>query len=143
MRAIPVPFGPPLGTAPIGYLTDVIYLRDMWMHRLDICRATGREMKLTPEHDGRIVALVMRDLGIKLQDQLGERWIRVELTGPAGGTFDFGRNSLPSATIQMDALDFNWLASERITPDEAMANVTAFGDADDVKWFLSHSDAPY
>ena len=67
LRAIPVPFGPPLGTVPIGYMTDLIYVRDMWMHRVDICQATGREMALTPDHDGRIIALVMRDLGKRLQ----------------------------------------------------------------------------
>jgi uncharacterized protein (TIGR03083 family) len=143
LRVIPVPFGPPLGTVPVGYLTDLIYVRDMWMHRLDICRATGREMTLTADHDGRIVALVMRDLGEKLHSELGEGKISVTLTGPAGGTFDFGHGSIPSATIQMDALDFNWLASGRMTADEAMSNVVAGGDIDQVRWFLAYSEVPY
>jgi len=143
LRIIPVPFGPPLGTVPIGYLTDLIYIRDMWMHRLDICRATGREMTLTAAHDGRIVALVMRDLGQMLHPELKERRIRVELTGPAGGTFDFGRGSVPSATIQMDALDFNWLASGRMTADEAMSEVLTRGDTEQARWFLAHTEVPY
>src|SRR5450759_565882 len=36
-------------------LFEVILTRDTWMHRVDIARATGRDMVLTPEHDGRIV----------------------------------------------------------------------------------------
>ena len=36
-------------------LFEVILTRDTWMHRVDITRATGREMVLTPEHDGRVV----------------------------------------------------------------------------------------
>ncbi len=66
LRALPVPFGPPLGTVPVSYLTDLIYTRDMWRHRLDICQATGREMEVTAGHDARVTALVVRDLARKL-----------------------------------------------------------------------------
>src|SRR5713226_4868040 len=69
LRALRVPL-PALGIVPIGYLTDLIYTRDMWMHRLDICRATGREMIQTSHHDGRITALVVRDLARKLTAKL-------------------------------------------------------------------------
>src|SRR5260370_32673493 len=80
LRALRVPL-PALGIVPIGYLTDLIYTRDMWMHRLDLCRATQREMVLTPEHDGRIVALVIRDLVRKLTPRIGGRAVAYELTG--------------------------------------------------------------
>lgn len=143
LRVIPVPFGPPLGTVPIGYLTDLIYIRDMWMHRLDICRASGRDMVLTPAHDGRIVALVMRDLGQLLAAELTDGRIRLELTGPAGGVFDFGRGPHPAATIRMDTLDFNWLASGRMTADEAIAQVVTVGDAGQARWFLDRATVPY
>jgi hypothetical protein len=53
-KRLPLPL---LGMVPLGYLTDLISTRDMWMHRLDICRATGREMVLTSRHNGRITAL--------------------------------------------------------------------------------------
>ena len=66
LRTIRVPLPALGGIVPIGYLTDLIYTRDMWMHRLDICRATGREMIQTSHHDGRITALVVRDLVRKL-----------------------------------------------------------------------------
>jgi uncharacterized protein (TIGR03083 family) len=61
VRAIPIPFGPPLGTRPLGYLMGCIYTRDTWMHRIDLARATGRPPALTPEHDGRIVADVVAE----------------------------------------------------------------------------------
>lgn len=47
LRAFPVPFGPPLGTKPLGYLVDCIYTRDVWMHRIDLSRATGQPLVLT------------------------------------------------------------------------------------------------
>jgi len=65
------------------------------------------------------------------------------LTGPAGGTFDFGHDAVPSATIQIDALDFNWLASERMTPDQAMSKISTRGDTEQTKWFLTHTEVPY
>ena len=45
----------------IAYLMDTIFTRDTWMHRGDIARATGRELVLTPDHDGRIVADVVAE----------------------------------------------------------------------------------
>src|SRR5687767_7089965 len=36
VRALRVPFGPPLGVRSVGYLMDRIYTRDAWMHRIDL-----------------------------------------------------------------------------------------------------------
>ena len=80
VRAMPVPFGPPLGTKPLGYLMDRIYTRDAWLHRVDICRATGRPMLLTAEQDGRIVD----DVVVEWAELHGQPFELV-LTGPAGG----------------------------------------------------------
>lgn len=44
-----------------GYLVDTIFTRDMWMHRLDISRATRLPMDLTAGHDGRLVADVVTE----------------------------------------------------------------------------------
>ena len=42
LRPIPLGFGPPIGNEPMGsYLMDVVFTRDTWMHRIDICRAAG------------------------------------------------------------------------------------------------------
>src|SRR5260221_327707 len=69
LRALRVPL-PALGLVPVGYLTDLIYTRDMWMHRLELCPETRREMGLTPEHNGRIVSLVVRHVANKLTARL-------------------------------------------------------------------------
>ncbi len=143
LRVIPVPFGPPLGAVPIEYLTDLIYIRDMWMHRLDICRATGRDMALTPEHDGRIVALVIRDVCHKLRGQLEGKNIILELTGPAGGAYCFGQTITPDAIIQMDALEFNWLASGRMGVEQAASKTSIQGDMALATWFLARVEVPY
>ncbi len=64
----------------LGYVLDVLGLRDPWMHRVDLARATGRPLVLGA-HDREIVAQVVADLG--------RGWdgppVLLELAGPAGG----------------------------------------------------------
>lgn len=145
LRALRVPFGPPLGFARVGYLTDLIYTRDTWSHRLDICRATGREMILTPYHDGRIMALVMRDLAAKLQRERKGISLVFQLTGPAGGSWRIGSVDTPAAALQMDALDFSRLTSGRLAPDEVRERplVAINGDLEMAMWALDHSTVAY
>lgn len=89
----------------IGYLMDVIYNRDAWMHRVDVTRAIGGEMVLTPDHDGRLVADVVAE------------WVRrhgrpvaLTLTGPAGGSFVAGAGS---ERLELDAVEFCRILSGR------------------------------
>lgn len=142
LRAIRVPL-PALGVVPFGYLTDLIYTRDMWMHRLDLCRATGREMVMTPEHDGRIVSLVIRDLGKILAATLRNKSIVYHLTGEGGGTWQLGAEVSPTTTIHLDVLDFNLLASGRITAEEAWPRVSTEGDIALAREALNHTNVPY
>src|SRR3954447_20082862 len=79
VRALPIPFGPPLGVKPLAYLMDRIYTRDAWMHRIDLARATGGTLEVTAEHDGQIVADVVAEWA-KLHGQP----FTLTLTGPAG-----------------------------------------------------------
>jgi uncharacterized protein (TIGR03083 family) len=51
VRAVPVTF-PVIGRRSVGYLVDLVITRDVWMHRVDISRATGADLVLTAEHDG-------------------------------------------------------------------------------------------
>lgn len=81
----------------LGYLFDVILTRDPFMHRIDISRATGAPMRVTADHEGVIVADVVREWA----DRHGMPY-SVELTGPAGGRWDFGG----ADWITMDALEF-------------------------------------
>lgn len=92
--------GPVVERWSLGYLVDVIYLRDAWMHRIDVCRATGRTPALTGDHDGRIVA----DVVAEWARRHGQPFTLV-LTGPAGGAFA-GRGGDPTAPITIDAVEF-------------------------------------
>ena len=121
---VPHPIG---GRKPVRHLMWVIHSRDTWMHRLDICRATNREFQQTREHDGRIAALVMRDVDILLREKLGGRAVVFDSSGVAGDVWKVGTGEA-AATIQMDVLDFNIFASGRFTYDEARARATFSGD---------------
>jgi uncharacterized protein (TIGR03083 family) len=88
-----------------GYLLDTVLTRDPWMHRMDICRATGRAPVLTPDHDGRLVADVVDEWADR-----HDRPFQLHLTGPAGGTFTRG-DSGPDLTL--DAVDFCRVLSGR------------------------------
>lgn len=98
VRRIPVPTDTPgLGTTRLGYLNDVVYTRDVWMHRVDVSRATSRRLDLTGAHDGRLVA------------DAAQAWLTcpgtprgVVLTGPAGGRFGTADEGSPT----FDAVDF-------------------------------------
>jgi uncharacterized protein (TIGR03083 family) len=98
VRAVPLPFGPPLGVRPLGYLMGRIYTRDAWMHRVDICRATGRQPVLTPDHDGRLVDDVVQEWAAAHGSPY---WL--ELTGRAGGSWGTPGSG---ERIQLDAVDF-------------------------------------
>jgi hypothetical protein len=104
LRAVPLPFGPPLGTRPLGYLMDRIYTRDAWLHRVDIARATGRPLELTAEHDGRLVA----DVVAEWARAHGQPY-RLTLTGPAGGTWSHGDGE----ELALDAIEFCRVVSGR------------------------------
>lgn len=96
-------------TWSIGYLTDVILTRDPWMHRLDLARATGQAPVLTADHDGVIVADVVTEWARR-----HGRPYRLELTGPAGGSWVSGAGD---EEIVMDAADFCRVVSGRPGPD--------------------------
>jgi uncharacterized protein (TIGR03083 family) len=110
------------GRISIGELIDGIFTRDMWMHRVDICRATGREMMQTPDHDGRITALVVQDLDRHLSTKLKGLSLTYRLTGKAGGEWTVGGSS-PAAEISLDVLEFHRLASGRINSQQALVKI--------------------
>ncbi|MCE9620743.1 MAG: maleylpyruvate isomerase family mycothiol-dependent enzyme [Actinomycetia bacterium] len=110
--------GPVVETWSLGYLVDTIYLRDLWMHRLDASDATNREMVLSAEHDGCIVA-----------DIVGE-WARrhgqpftLELTGAAGGQFFVGTGG---EQIVLDGLEFCRALSGRSSAAGLLTTVVPF-----------------
>ncbi len=118
---------PIAGKLSFRYLMWVTHSRDTWMHRLDICRVTGREFEQTREHDGRIAELVMLDVADIFARKFDGSALIFDLTGIAGGVWKIGKGE-PNATICMDVLDFNIYASGRYTYDEARSLATITGD---------------
>jgi uncharacterized protein (TIGR03083 family) len=88
-----------------GYLFDIIHTRDPWMHRIDISRATGRDIVLSAGHDGRIVADVVADWARRHNQPF-----TLTLTGPAGGSYGAGA---AGPQINIDAVEFCRIISGR------------------------------
>jgi uncharacterized protein (TIGR03083 family) len=117
-RAMAFDPGPPDEQWTLGYLIDVIHTRDPWMHRVDICRATGAELVLTPDHDGRIVA----DVVAEWARRHGQPCTLV-LDGPAGGSYTRGKDG---PQLQLDAVQFCRVLSGRGTADGLLAQQVPF-----------------
>lgn len=113
VRGLVLPIGAPIGTKPLGYLMDRIYTRDAWVHRMDLTRALGREMLVTADHDGKLVADIV------------DEWMRLHgrpcdltLTGPAGLHRVSG---VGGAEIAMDAIEFARTLSGRAQGADLLA----------------------
>jgi uncharacterized protein (TIGR03083 family) len=104
---LPMPGAETVNGAPerwtFGYLFETILTRDTWMHRVDTARATGRELVLTPDHDGVIVADVVAEWVGR-----HEQPCTLTLTGPAGGRWGTG-----GPELELDAIEFCRLLSGR------------------------------
>jgi uncharacterized protein (TIGR03083 family) len=102
----------------LGYLFDVIHTRDPWLHRIDICRATGREPVLSAQHDGRLIADVVADWAARHGQPF-----ELHLTGPAGGNF---RNGSADTELELDAVQFCRVLSGRAAGTGLLATRVAF-----------------
>lgn len=119
VRAVKIPVdGPVIERWSLGYLVDVIYLRDLWMHRLDTCQAIGRDPVLSADHDGRIVADVVAEWARR-----HARPFTLELTGPAGGIYTAGQRG---EHIVMDATEFCWVLAGRGQGAGLLATIVPF-----------------
>lgn len=110
--------GPVVERWKLGYLIDTIYLRDLWLHRIDACRATGRNPQLDASHDGRIVA----DVAAEWTRRHG-RPVVLELTGPAGGTY---RHGAGGERLEMDAVLFCRTVGGRVEGSGLLGTVVPF-----------------
>ena len=88
----------PVGRQPLSYLFDVGFTRDVWMHRIDLAKATGKALDLDTGHDGRIVA----DLVAEWAGTHGEPFT-LSLDGRAGGNY---RSGTGGEHVDMDAVEF-------------------------------------
>lgn len=102
IRAVTMPMKQVVGGVEeswkVGFLVDVILTRDTWMHRIDLCRATGRDPVLTADHDGVLVDDVVREWAGRHGQPCTLR-----LGGPAGGSWELGGGG---PRIEQDAVDF-------------------------------------
>jgi hypothetical protein len=85
----------------LGYLIDTIYLRDLWMHRIDVAHAVNRAPELQPDHDGRIVA----DVVAEWARRHGKPFV-LELGGPAGGMYAHDPGATGAPKITLGAIEF-------------------------------------
>lgn len=93
------------GMINLGYVANVIFLRDHLVHRIDIARATGSDPLLGPA-DRRLIADMLKDWGRRSGAEL-----TVDLTGSAGGQYVIGDGS--GGAITAEAADFVHLLSGR------------------------------
>jgi uncharacterized protein (TIGR03083 family) len=112
LRRIRIPMDPGGSTAvgmpdriTLGNLMDAILTRDVWLHRIDIARAVGRELTFDSDADARIVA----DVVAEWAGRHGQA-VDLSLTGPAGGRFRQGEGG---ERIEMDAIEFCRVLSGR------------------------------
>lgn len=121
LRRVPMPgfTGLRAGTR-LSHLLDVIYVRDVWLHRVDLQRATQVAMP-TSSAEGEVVAQVVRDLDLEWSGPA----FTLELTGRGAGRWRVGSGA-PVATVTEDAVALMRLLSGR--SDEC--ELATEGDAD-------------
>lgn len=100
------------GRVPMAFVLDVIYTRDTYMHRIDVCRATGRELVLD-DVEQRIV----EDMVDEWADRHGQPF-RLTLTGPAGGTYERGTGG---PALECDAVEWTRVNSGRAKGEGLLA----------------------
>jgi uncharacterized protein (TIGR03083 family) len=109
-RALPILRLAPGLWKPVGYLYDMGFTRDVWMHRVDISRAIGRPFEATADHDGRVVADIIAEWATTHTDPFN-----LHLTGPAGGTYVRDPRAGISG-LELDAIEACRILSGRATP---------------------------
>lgn len=97
----------------MGDLMRVVYTRDIWLHRIDIARAVGREPSIEPRVDGRIISDVVKEWSGR-----HGRPFDLTLTGPAGGHYVRGGGG---PGIELDAIEFARILSGRAPVDSSLA----------------------
>jgi len=113
--------GPVVEKWKLGYLVDTIYLRDLWMHRIDLARAVGEAFECNGEHDGRIVADVVAEWARR-----HGKPFHLELTGAAGGIYA-DRPAAPDAEhLKLDAVEFARTLAGRAPATGLLATVVPF-----------------
>lgn len=104
LRRLVRPRLPVAGRVPLSWVLDVVYTRDTFLHRVDVCRATGRAV-VVDEVERRVVA----DIVAEWANRHGEPFV-LRLTGPAGGEYTKGAGG---ERLECDAVEFARLVGGR------------------------------
>ena len=102
----------------LGHLMDAVLSRDVWMHRVDIARATGREVSCDQPSDTRVVEDVVAEWAAA-----HGRPVDLVLTGPAGGVFRSGDGG---PHLEFDAVEFCRVVSGRAPGEGLLATHVLF-----------------
>jgi uncharacterized protein (TIGR03083 family) len=102
----------------LGHLNAVILTRDVWMHAVDIARATDRTLDITAALDGRIVA----DVVAEWARRHGQPFV-LNLSGPAGGRYRQGQGGVH---LEHSALEFCRIVSGRAPGEGLLATLILF-----------------
>ena len=102
----------------LGYGMDVILTRDVWMHRIDIARATDRPIDLDSSVDRRVVEDVVAEWAAR-----HGRPFRLTLHGPAGGAFCQGQGG---PHLAFDPVEFCRILSGRAPADGLLTTRVLF-----------------
>ncbi len=113
--------GPVHETWKLGYLIDTIYLRDLWMHRVDAASALGQPLELSAAHDGRIVA----DVVAEWARRHGRPFV-LELAGPVGGRYVSDLADPGAEHVFLDAVQFCRTLAGRVPGTGLLATVVPF-----------------
>jgi hypothetical protein len=113
--------GPVYETWKLGYLIDTIYLRDLWMHRVDAAHAVNREVALSTDHDGRIVD----DVVVGWARRHGKPFV-LDLIGPAGGKYVHDSDELETECISLDAVEFCRTLAGRVGGTGLLTTIVPF-----------------
>jgi uncharacterized protein (TIGR03083 family) len=105
------------GRVPLGWVLDVIYTRDTFLHRVDVCRAVGREV-VVDDVEQRVVADVVAEWAGR-----HGRPVTLRLTGKAGGTYECAGGG---DEVECDAVEFTRLVSGRGEPEGLLATRVQF-----------------
>jgi uncharacterized protein (TIGR03083 family) len=126
LRAVTLPMDPGGSTAAgmparlsLGHLMDVVYTRDVWLHTIDIARATH----VTHVPDANVDRRVVEDVVAEWARRHGQPFT-LELTGPAGGRFVGGH--APGEQLSLDAVEFCRILSGRSPGSGLLAQPVPF-----------------
>jgi uncharacterized protein (TIGR03083 family) len=118
LRYVPVRLQDTAGAFTFRQLFEVILTRDTWIHRVDISGATGKPFEATADHDGRLVADMVRDWATRFRSPF-----QLRLTGPAGADYRRGQGG---DHLELGAIEFGRLLSGRGKADGLLGSRIVF-----------------